>query len=506
MFQFLISVLILLGVTNIGTWLTLTEYTQFNLAFSVLLVLVTGALIFSYREKFRHLYESNWFKHFTGVLITLGLVTMILGFSNYLAFKNVKSFDLSGRHIHSLPPEMKSLLKKIPGQLKLSIISPKHSFNAFRSYMNQLQHEKSDMEFHYYQPHLRPDLLKQFSIESEQSVIIEYMGRKDVLTAFTHVDFARSFKKLMNGKRVQVAFTTNHNEASLKSKQGSGLDKFGQFLARADVQVSEINLHAGKINEQFETLMIWGPKVDFSQAELARLTSFLKAGKNLLIALDPSVGEDNVPSLRKWMESYGVAIKNSFVIDRYQFVNGSKGTVPLVSSQWGAKDLFQLKFPIFFPLASHIEAINVQKEGAPQVLSVEPILVTTESPHSWAEMNHDEMMKQAYRYNAGEDRPGPVTLSAIVKVKNQGSLFLLGNSKFVENNYAKFSNNFDFVLKGLEHFSFAKASVKLSMPMVDEQPMFINGIQVKLVFYLTIIVLPLLGLFSAYFAYRIRLK
>lgn len=506
MFHFFSGILILLTLVNIGTWLTLTEHVNFNLAYSIVLVVGILSHVFYHRMKFKHLYESNWFKNFSGVIVTFVLLGFIFGFANYLAFKNVKTMDLSGRHIHSLPPEMKDLLSKIPHPLKLTVISPSHSFNAFRGYMNQLKAEKSDMEFEYLQPHLRPDLLKQFQIESEQSIIVEYQGRKDVLTSFGHIDFARSFKRLMKGKRIKVAFTNNHNESSLDSKEQSGLLKFSQFLERADVELKQVNLASGQMDLSFETLVIWGPRVDFRQKELERLDEFLKSGKNLIIALDPSLREDNVPLLRKWMQNYGVSIINSYVIDKYQFVNGSKGTVPMVNQQWGGKEQFQFKLPVFFPLASHIEAVNFARPDLKEKVSIEPLLVTTEAPHSWAEMNHEEMLNQAYRFNKEEDRKGPVTLSALVKIENQGSMLLFGNSKFIENNYAKFINNFDMILKGLEQFSFSKESLKLSMPMVKEEPLFINGIQVKLVFYLTIIVFPLLGVFSAYFSYRLRLK
>jgi hypothetical protein len=509
MYVFFGIILSVLAIVNVGTWLTLTEYLQFNMIYSTVIALGFVAYVWFFREKFRHFYESIWFRKFSSAFISCCLIAVILGFGNYLAFKNVKNFDFSGRHIHSLPPEMKDLLSKVPGPIKLSIISPQHSYNAFRTYMNQLKSEKNDLSFEFFQPHLRPDLLKKHNIEAEQSIVVTYKGRHDVLTSFSHVDFARSFKKLMNAKRIVIGFSSNHNEASLKSKDGDGLKSFGEFLAAADIQLVPVDLRSNQfqnLKKEISSLFVWGPKVDFTKEELSSLDELITEGKNVIVALDPSVQKDNVPALRAWTKNYGVFIQNSFVIDKYSFVNGSNGTVPLVQQQWGGKEFYNLKMPIFFPLTSHIQAVNMQGRELDGKIEIEPLLASSQQPHSWAEMNHNEMIQQQYLYNSTEDFAGPVTLSALVKVQNMGSLLLLGNSKLVENNYSKFMNNFDFLLKNVEHLSYSKSEIKLSMPMVQAEPMFVNGIQIKLVFYLSIFVFPLIGLLTAYFTYRIRLK
>lgn len=509
MYVFFGIILSILAIVNVGTWLTLTEYLQFNVIYSLTIAIGLVAYIWFFREKFRHFYESLWFQKFSSAFISCCLIAVILGFGNYLAFKSVKNFDLSGRHIHSLPPEMKDLLTKIPGKIKLSIISPQHSFNAFRTYMNQLKSEKSDLEFEFFQSHLRPDLLKKYKIEAEQSVVVSYQGRHDVLTSFSHVDFARSFKKLMNSKKIVIGFTSNHNEMNLKDKSGAGLSSFQEFFQTAGIELRAVDLRSNQyqtMKKELSSLFIWGPKIDFTKEELNLLDEMIEKGKNVILALDPSVKTDNVPLLRDWSKKYGAYIRNSFVIDKYSFVNGSEGTVPLVQQQWGGKKYFNLKMPVFFPLASHIQAVNMQGGEYDGKVEIEPILATSQQPHSWAEMNHEEVVQQSALYNSTEDIPGPVTLSALVNVKNLGSLLLIGNSRFVENNYSQFMNNFDFLLKTVEHLSYKKSDIKISMPMVQAEPMFINGIQIKLVFYLTIFVFPLVGLLTAYFTYRIRLK
>ena len=43
--------------------------------------------------------------------------------------------------------------------------------------------------------------------------------------------------------------------------------------------------------------------------------------------------------------------------------------------------------------------------------------MTTQSPHSWAEMNQSEILEQNVLFNEGVDTAGPLTLAAIAKDK-----------------------------------------------------------------------------------------
>ena len=100
------------------------------------------------------------------------------------------------------------------------------------------------MEFEFFQPHLRPDLLKKYKIETEQSVVITYQGRDDVLTSFSHIDFARSFKRLLNDKRIVIGFSNNHNEVSLDDKAGAGLSSLKDFFNAAGIDLVSIDLRS----------------------------------------------------------------------------------------------------------------------------------------------------------------------------------------------------------------------------------------------------------------------
>lgn len=501
----------LLTIINIGTWLTLTEYHQFNLIFSGVILLGLCSLIIAYRKKFQDFYHSRWFKQVMGGATTIALVMIMLGFVNYLGYKNSKTFDFSGRHLHSLPPEMKDILSELKKPLKVTVISPSHSFNAFRTYLMQLKEHKKDIQVEYIEPHLRPDILEKFKIQNEQSVILEYgrgeFKKRDIITSFKHLDFARSFKKLLEIRNTRIVFANNHNENSINDESAKGLSSLREFLEVGSVEVEEMNIASNQRHFDFDVLAILGPKIDISEDEIKFLNqAILEKSKSVIIAIDPTVNKDIVPNFRKWINTYGLAIKNSFVIDKYSFVNGSKGTVPLVQSQWGGQKNYLLKFPVFFPLTSHIEAMKVEREDLANKITIEPILVTTQAPHSWAETNHQEMIDQNYLFNKEQDALGPVTLTAMAKIQNKGSVLALGNSKFVENTYQKFKNNFDFLIKNIEHFATMNSNLKLTLPMVKEEPLFINGTQINLIFYLTVFILPLLGGIGAFVSYRMRLK
>jgi len=97
------------------------------------------------------------------------------------------------------------------------------------------------------------------------------------------------------------------------------------------------NLALNPIPDSFKTLMIAGPKQDFSDWELLQIDQFLMKGKSLAIFLDSfrEIRQDNnayssfdqpvfLPlntGLEKLLDHYGVRVKKSYIMDKSCYVN-----------------------------------------------------------------------------------------------------------------------------------------------------------------------------------------
>ncbi|MGB0453244.1 MAG: Gldg family protein [Bacteriovoracaceae bacterium] len=497
-----------LFIVNVASWVILFEYREFNLGLSLALMIVGLIAAKLNQKKIQDFYQSQWFKNFSKKFIRVFICFGILGMLNYLVFKNSKTYDFSGRFVHGLPPQLQTLITSFKSPVEIKVFSPKKHFAVFQNYLKQFEEYGSEFQIEYIEPSLRPDLVEKFGVTSERMVWMKYGEKVVKLSKFTHQDFASGFHRLSREYELKVGFTTNHGEPSLESKEKTGLSALKGFLKSNGIQTKPINLLSGALTEkelgELDAIAIWGPKSAFSQDELSRLQNFLNQGKSLYIAIDPTLNADPNKDLRSWLAVNGIFIDNAFVIDKKSFVNGSKGSIPLVNSQWGAKDYMKLSFPVFFPLSAPVYT-TPGFEANNKNLKVEPVLVSSHKPHSWSERSKEEFLKQDLKYTEGVDAEGPLAMMVLLK-NEKTSILGVGSSRFVENQYARFSNHFELFYQGLNSLGPESTKIKLSNFVAKEEPIFIGQTHMKLVFSIVVIFLPLIFLGLSIYIYRRGIK
>jgi ABC-type uncharacterized transport system involved in gliding motility auxiliary subunit len=119
--------------------------------------------------------------------------------------------------------------------------------------------------------------------------------------------------------------------------QIESLTKFNSLLSK-NYSISEINLKEEEIPESIDTLIIAGPKEEFSDWELFQIDQFLMKGKSLAFFMESfnevqqsgqqQMYQMNQPvylplrtRLEDLLEHYGVNVKKSYVMDKNCYIN-----------------------------------------------------------------------------------------------------------------------------------------------------------------------------------------
>lgn len=489
----------------IATWISIPEVKIVNYILLSIAMCFTCIIIVLNKNQFKKIYLSSFFNSFVSASVSSILILFILGLLNYLAFKNPISWDVSKRGYHSLTSQTTQLLNKLDKAAKFHVFAPKSSFAVIKQLTELYRLSYPSLKVEFYDAQLRPDLVKSFGVTKVPSLVIEYPhndgARRSIVTQFSEKEITTSLLKVSRSKKITLYFTTGHGEVNLQASDNDGGSALTEMLSANNYILKSLNLARSKvIPDEADALVIWGPKTGFFSNELVAINKFFDNGGNVLIALDPSFKGDPLKELRDWIQEKGLFITNNLVIDRLKFVNGSKGTIPFVH-------LFNTKHPVskdvsdqvFFPLVSGLEVSSDHQNSEKWSILAQSNIF----PASWGETNPDELIGFKMEYNDGVDMRGPLGYSAALETKNN-RLVIYGNSTFITNTYKKFPHNILFAVNSFNWLTGEESLITFDTPAMADKPIFIGQNQLGVIFYFSVVFLPLILLIFSFYLYRRR--
>lgn len=504
-FKSLIGSNIVLYFLLIFLWVSTPEEKIINLILGAISILLTLVLLFLKREEFQGFYRSYKFKGMADTLFSGFLIFCILGLINFYFFKNPSQLDFSKQKRNTLGHQSVNIINKIKGPIDVKIFAKSEDlpqiaalFELYRIENSHINIEKIDIE-------LRPDLVKNYHIEKNATALISYNGRTQNVIATSELEITNAFLKLTREKDPTLYFIQGHGEILLDEEGTDGLSMIKKVLEGQLYQVETLDLpNLEKINEEITNLIIWGPRFKFHPKEIEVLDQFLKRGGSLIVALDPNFNNDPVIDLRNLLKKWGLVIGNDLVVDRLNHYRGSNGSIPIIKTFNKEHKLTKnYKGPIFFPLVSSVaentEGVMAKEKG----YSYFSLLDTTPFPASWAEKNHDEIKSTKITFNEKSDIKGPISVFGIVE-SNKTKIAAFGNSSFIINGYETFGENYRFFLNTVSYINGEESLLSFNLDTPKDSPIFINGTQLGVIFYFSVVFMPLLLFLISILAYRKR--
>jgi ABC-2 type transport system permease protein len=297
-------------------------------------------------------------------LVQVVVVAAIVLMANYLSYRHFKRWDFSRNQKYALSSQTKTLLHSLKSPVKAVIffssaaeIQPdvaallrEYEFNSGGKFQTETVDPYRNMT-------RAVELSQKYKFgEHENIVILDYNGKSKFVNAMDMADFeqpdqmammmgqtqarTKDFKgeqaitsalaELTEGKPNKVYFVGGHGEPNLN---GPDFKDFTDNLKRQNIQSELLNLlNVTAIPEDARTLIICGPKYDFSDLEMKLLTQFWEKKGRLFILLNPFA---RTPNLTSWIAASGVMPQEDHVIGLGNFftvdANGNpkitKGTI-----------------------------------------------------------------------------------------------------------------------------------------------------------------------------------
>lgn len=509
----------ILYLATIGLWMVAPEEKTINFSMTILSLLLTSVLTFQTKKEVVGKKKTWQIRQLSYATLNFSLVLVIFAFLNYLSFKNAKQIDVSEGKINSLTEQTVQVVKGLKSKLGIKIFARNDQVPQVMSLVDLYRYHKSNVETQVIDPDREPEQVNNYQIDQIPTVIMEYEEKIEKISEHTELSYTNSLIRLSRDKKPKLLYFYGNGELDIErqDKEGGAILLEIMNNAQFDVAIENI-LEINEIANDIDGVIIWGPKRSYPLEKLELLDRYLAKGGRILIALDPSVVEDKIATMRNYIASnWGIAIPNHIVVDLASHVSGSNGSVPLIKNYNNRHAITKNFFdPVFFPLTSNVYLTK----GFSDKGVFKEIAFSSDAPNAWADSNPTELISGKLIFNSDEDTAGPVavvgTWEQVHHENSQGDaenssyakIIAFGNSTFIQNVYAKVGGNFKFFLASLSWLLEDDLIESFNLPSANMLTGFILEDSYRMViFYILVIFVPALFLFIAwYFKRRRKLK
>lgn len=179
-----------------------------------------------------------------------------------------------------------------------------------------------------------------YEIDEENNVQNAYFQGENYITG--------AIKSVVEGIMPSVYFLTGHGEKSLEENYTT----FRKNLKNYNYEAKELNLMTEEaVPEDAKIVIIAGPKTDITEAEKAKLESFMDKGGNLSLLMSPNDDDIDYINIEDIMKQYCIGMDYNIVseTDTSKHISGNDSTimVNLVDvSQMDDKSITDLTSPL----------------------------------------------------------------------------------------------------------------------------------------------------------------
>ncbi len=426
------------------------------------------------------------------ILIVLG----VLGMANFLAQRYNKSFDSTANRRFSLSDQTEKVVRNLKDEVKIKYFDKTAQFQPARDLLDRYKNLSTKLTVDYIDPDKKPQVAKAAGVASYGQIFLETGSKKQEAKSLTEEELTSGIIRLLKGGERRVCSVTGSGEHGFDDSTRAGYSQFKELIEKNNYKTQAISLLSGDIPKECTIVLVGGPKRDYIDSVVAKLKAFVEGGGRVLVFVDPplkmgqEIDENN--ALLAQLGAWGVTINKDLALDTSgmgQLV-GLSEVVPLVVSYERHPIVREMKdSATAFPVARTLDVKNGEKT------TVEKLFSTSENAFATLDLSSAEVKR------TDKDRKGPLNLGAAGVYKTgqegkEGRFVVVGSSGFVANNILRFNGNRDLAMNMLNWLSSDEDLISIRPKEPEDRRITMNVRQRNLLFYFSVIFLPLLAVAS----------
>ena len=461
------------------------------------------------------------------VLITLAIIC----FLQVLLTRHSARFDVTQSGKYTLADQTIQVLKNLKQPVTITYLwNPNIAGDRGKAedLFKEFRHYSDKLDYRFVDPWKDPADVERFTIGNEVSLnssFVECGTKREKVTGVEEGSFTNALIKVTREQAKKVYFLTRHGEKDTEDmSSGKSVSYFKQALEQEAYETENLEL-AGltEVPEDCSLLVIAGPQTSLFENEVAAIKDYLRYGGSLILMQDPRTVTGLESLLR---ESYGIWIRDDIILDND----------PL-SAVFGQTQLVLTIGAASYGSHAATNGIRDIMTVYPQVRSLQkdPALPTgvrvTElvksSNDSFGETEIDRLFGEKTAANdPAKDHQGPLTMAMAVdwdaearisdatkeesgtepdttsEEKPQGRMIVIGDSDCASNQCI--DRNKNFMLNCVDWLCQEQDLISIRPKEDSGQPLFMSNVQQRIVFWVPVVILPLLVLLIGIMIYMTR--
>lgn len=328
--------------------------------------------------------------------------------------------------------------------------------------------------------------------------------------------FSEAILNVTQEKQMFVYFVTGHGERSFEDYDRSGVSGIANALKRDNYCVAPLDiLTKKKIPDDCEVLVVAGPSKTYLTEELNIIRDYLEGKGKLLLMLEPAIAPNSPTGFKTLMAEYGIIVRDDAVVY-------NKVSMPLLGMQTSAevyigKDEYAEEHAITNDLKNYntilFGACSADATPPNDQMPYQATVLIHAPEGSWGETDVTNLRQKKPENNVDVDLPGPVSLAVASQVKElpksvtkshpsmandpnakpQGArLVVFGDVNFATNEYVENPGNHDLFRNSANWLAKKETQLGISAKPSDFRKAIITPVQMKVIFWVSIIGIPII--------------
>lgn len=430
-------------------------------------------------------------------------VAALVVFLGAMAERHHTRWDLSQGHKLSLAPQSLKVLDKLENPVKIYAFfkTGQAGYQQVRELLDLYAYHDRKLTYQFVDLDHHPALANRFNVKNHGQLVMVGKGKEERVSLPEEQNVTNALIRMTRTQKKAIYFMGGHGERDLKGIGKADFNELKKTLENQNYVVKTLVLATqASVPDDAVGLILAAPTKDLLAVEKERIEAYLQKGGGVLMLIEPNHGA----GLNDWLMQRGVIIGDNLVVDASAARIGASPFWPLGVNYGSHKMVVPLENVLtFFPIARTVNLAPKMPDGA---AGVELVLT---GPQSWAEIDFREATEQP-EFNEGRDLAGPVSLGVVVELPRPapkadekkakpdqasaqgGRLIVFGDADFASNEYFQQAGNRDLVLNSIAFLAQEVDLISISPKQETSQPLMIQPSQARVVFWVPVVVLPLL--------------
>jgi ABC-type uncharacterized transport system involved in gliding motility auxiliary subunit len=463
-------------------------------------LLILLLFFYIYFPEIRDFITKRSTKYAANTVIMSMIFVLIIGLIGVMSIKYKVRVDLTEEGRYTLSPQTVKILKSLEDDVNV------YAFYRTDERTRQAMFDLLE-EYSYYSPHFKvrfidpdknPTEAIKHRVSSYRTTLLKYGGKQEVVVTESEDKVTNALIKLISKEKKVIYFVKGHGEKRLNSKANDGYLLVKEAIEKENHEVRELLLmNEKKVPDDAAVLVIAGPETNFLQAELDKITAFVKKGGRVLFLLDPG----GANGLVGYLSQFGFKVGKDLIIDTMSQVYGGNYLTPVVVQYHKNHPVtYGFELATFYPAARSVHIDEDPTKGRYDLAKT--------SDRSWAVTG--ELTDKDLEFDPDKHTKGPISVVAVAAIevvvdkkktetrqedlKTWGKMIVVGDSDMVSNTHIKLAGNRDFFLNMLNWLAEENILISIRKKAPGLTPLMLTKAQGKLVFWLSMVIMPSLVL------------